>query len=66
MAGGAGRALLRHPPEPSVAILPPDVMRDGFAQVGFHPLSIIALTALLEQRRIADVAWRCGPNCQER
>jgi hypothetical protein len=57
MAGGAGRAFLRYPPEPPVAILPPDVMRDGFAQVGFHPLSINVLTALRRQRRIADVAW---------
>ncbi len=37
-------------------------MRDRFAPVAFPALSINLLTALPEQRRIADVAWRCGHN----
>jgi tetratricopeptide (TPR) repeat protein len=50
------QALLRLPPEPSVTIPSPAAVREVFAQVGFHPLSINVLTAALKQRRIADVA----------
>ncbi len=50
------QALLQLPPEPSVLIPPPEVARELFARVGFHPLSIGVLTGVLKQRRVADVA----------
>jgi tetratricopeptide (TPR) repeat protein len=52
------QALIRLPPEPRVPLPQRDALRNLFAKVGFHPLSVGMLARELKVRRIAELGER--------
>jgi tetratricopeptide (TPR) repeat protein len=52
------QALMRLPPEPQVPLPQRDALRNLFAKVGFHPLSVGMLARALKVRRIAELGER--------
>jgi tetratricopeptide (TPR) repeat protein len=52
------QALMRLPPEPQVPPPHREPLRDLFAKVGFHPLSVGMLARELKTRRIAELGER--------
>lgn len=49
---------MRLPPEPQVPLPERDALRDLFAKVGFHPLSVGMLSRALKVQRIAELGER--------
>jgi tetratricopeptide (TPR) repeat protein len=52
------QALMRLPPEPQVPLPQRDALRNLFAKVGLHPLSVGMLARALKVRRIAELGER--------
>jgi tetratricopeptide (TPR) repeat protein len=52
------QALMRLPPEPQVPLPQRDALRNLFAKVGFHPLSVGMLARALKVQRIAELGER--------